>query len=79
MRGTRFRGTSPPSPRDAVCGFGGDRFIIPQGLAHARAGVGCEYSFFQSKKNCQSFLLARSKRRNKAPVASDIISTRSAT
>jgi|TARA_B110001450_G_scaffold48539_1_gene45287 hypothetical protein len=36
-------------------GFGGDRFIIPQGLAHARAGVGYEYSFFQSKKNCQSF------------------------
>jgi len=54
MRGTRFRGTSPPSPRDAVCGFGGDRFIIPQGLAHALvAGVGYEYSFFQSKKNCQ--------------------------
>jgi hypothetical protein len=55
IRATRFRGTSPPSPRDAVCGFGGDRFIIPQGLAHARAGVGYEYSFFQSKKNCQSF------------------------
>jgi hypothetical protein len=34
-------------------GVGGDRFIIPQGLAHARAGVGYEYSFFQSKKNCQ--------------------------
>ena len=42
------------------------------------AGVGYEYSFFQSKKNCQSF---GTKRRNtcKAPVASDIISTRSAT
>jgi len=37
-------------------GFGGDRFIIPQGLAHALfTGVGYEYSFFQSKKNCQSF------------------------
>jgi hypothetical protein len=60
-------------------GFGGDRFIIPQGLAHALfTGVGYEYSFFQSKKNCQSF---GTRRRNtcKAPVASDIISTRSAT
>jgi hypothetical protein len=36
-------------------GFGGDRFIIPQGLAHALfTGVGYEYSFFQSKKNCQT-------------------------
>jgi hypothetical protein len=55
MRATRFRGTSPPSPRDAVCGLWRRPLYYSAGFAHALfTGVGYEYSFFQSKKNCQT-------------------------
>ena len=79
MRATRFRGTSPPSPRDAVCG-------VWRRPLYYSAGFGTRAGLLVSATSILSFsprriakVLARSEEIRKAPVASDIISTRSAT
>ena len=79
MRATRFRGTSPPSPRDAVCGLWRRPLYYSAGFG-TRAGRWCRLRvFFLSVQEELPKFWHEAKRRNKAPVASDIISTRSAT